>query len=162
MSGLLKEPQDLWSSFLLKRHHPSSRNFLCLEPIKTGHWTTKGVHCLWSVRKSAHCVCSTLHSLCSLFSINSLSSEILCVWKLFFNPHMDHKILVAGMGTHGGPPQLSHFLFLEPSANRQVAVEATEALWPGLLLGMFPRPHNPRRPVSANQAGEGSPLSFLS
>ena len=51
-------------------------------------------------------VCSTLHYLRSLFSINSLSSEILCVWKFFSKPHTDHNNYLRLDGPEGPPPLL--------------------------------------------------------
>lgn len=53
----------------------------------------KGVGSPWTVRKSDCCVCSAPHQLHSLFSVNSLPSEIFCVWKFSSNLCMDHNIL---------------------------------------------------------------------
>ena len=48
-------------------------------------------------------VYSTLYYLHSLFSINSLSSEILCVWKFFSKPHTDHNNYLRLDGPEGPP-----------------------------------------------------------
>ena len=47
------------------------------------------------------------------------------------------------------PTPFLFYFFLKPSVNRQVAVEAIEELWPGVLSGMFQRPQVHYAPVTA-------------
>ena len=61
-----------------------------------------------------------------------------CVWRFFSNPCSDHDIWWPVRGSPGGisfPTSSPHSL--GPSVNRQVAVEATEELWPGPHPGVF-------------------------
>ena len=53
------------------------------------------------------------------------------------------------------------FFLFTPSANRPVAMEATEELWPGLLSGVFHRPTAHCAPEAATQVGKDSPFLFL-
>ena len=101
--------------------------------------------------------------LCSLFLIISLSSEMLCVWKYFSNSWLDClNIWWPIWGLSGSLPH-SYFFFLflllEPSANRQVAVESTEELWSELLSGVLQRSHCPLCPRSCHPNRWG--FSFL-
>ena len=64
---------------------PPCRNFLCPEAIKIGCKLRKGVGSPWPIRTATCCLCSAPHHFSPLFSMHSLSSKILCAWKLFPN-----------------------------------------------------------------------------
>ena len=56
------------------------------------------------------------------------------------------------------PTRLFSFFFLKPSVNRQLSIEATEELWPGLLSGMFQSLHCLLWASRCHPSGQG--LSF--
>ena len=98
-------------------------------------------------------------SLCSLFLVNSLLSQVL--WSGNSFPTHAHTASTSGglWGLlSGDPPPISFPLsfFLGPSANRQVAVEATEELWPASPSGVSRRPHCSLCPSSCRPNGWGS------